>query len=81
MTNNKEIDEKNQRFITEKVRKNYQDWLRSTSVSYNDKIVNLIEEVKHTLNNGRLWVLTKYILFLLITTNLGLLGLWVAQFK
>ncbi len=80
MTNNKEIDEKNRRFIAEKVKKNYQGWLESTSISYNDKIISLIGEVKHTLNNG-MWVIAKYILILSITANLGICFLWLTQFK
>ena len=68
----KEIDEKNQRFIAEKVKKNYQDWLRSTSVSYNSTIINSIEQIKHTLNKGKLGLMIKYILFLSIIANLGI---------
>lgn len=71
MTNAKEFDEKTRRFIADKVKKNYQGWLRSTSISYNTLIANSIEEVK-TILNGKLGLILKLTFLFSITANLGI---------
>jgi hypothetical protein len=73
MTNDNELDEKNRRFVAEKVKKNYPAWLKSTSVSYNDLIINSLTEIKDTLNKSKTGIMLKYILFLSIIGDLGVL--------